>query len=425
MKVYSERAAKVQQRIDEISLYSDDPRWLSRTFGSQAWKECGQKIASWMQESGLDLRIDNIGNLRGKLTSSNPEAKTFVIGSHFDTTVNAGKYDGVLGIIMGLDIIENIRERNISFPFHIEIIAFAEESGIRFHTGYLGSKVIAGAFKNKFLIVEDDRGNQLSQVLQSMNYDPSRLKEDAIPAEEWLGYFEIHIEQGPTLFERNIPVGIVNNIIGQKKIEINFTGETGHAGTVPMNLRRDALCAAAKFILGVEKFASKEKRKILATVGKLEVQGAASNTIAAIVNCTLDLRSEDAQLLSDAYEFIYSLCEKHCDKRNIYFEWKLLHETDPVACNKKFRKLLANSISEKNIEVIYLDSGAVHDAAIISQVAPVIMLFVKCAKGTERHPLENVADYDVATALDVCDHFLEQLSVAIEKSFKEKIKIEI
>lgn len=425
MKSYSERAAKVQQRIDEISLYSDDPRWLSRTFGSKALTECGQKIASWMQESGLDMRIDNIGNVRGKLVSANPEAKTFVIGSHFDTTINAGKYDGILGIIMGLDIIENIRERNISLPFHIEIIAFAEESGIRFHTGYLGSKVISGAFKNKLLVIEDDHGNQLSQVLQSLNYDTGRLKEDAIAKEDWLGYFEIHIEQGPILFEKNIPVGVVNNIIGQKKIEITFTGESGHAGTVPMNLRRDALCAAAKFILAVEKFASKEKRKILATVGKLEVKGAASNIIPSSVNCSLDLRSEDAQLLSDAYEYLFSICEKYCDKRNIYFEWKLLHETDPVACNKKFRKLLANSISEKNIEVINLDSGPVHDAAIISQIAPVIMLFIKCVKGTERHPLENVSDYDIATALDICDHFLEQLSVATPKSIKEKIKMEI
>ena len=425
MKVYSERAAKVQQRIDEISLYSDDPRWLSRTFGSQALKECGNKIASWMQESELDIRIDNIGNVRGKLLSVNPEAKTFVIGSHFDTTVHAGKYDGVLGIIMGLDLIENIRERNISLPFHIEIIAFAEEAGIRFHSGYLGSKVIAGTFKNKFLAIEDDQGNKLSQVLQWLNYDPSSLKDDAIPPEDWLGYFEIHIEQGTTLFEKNIPVGIVNNIIGQKKVEITFTGESGHAGTVPMSLRRDALCAAAKFILGVEKFASKEKRKMLATVGKLEVPGSASNTIPGRVDCTLDLRSEDAQLLSDAYEVIYSLCEKHCDKRNIYFEWKLVHETDPVTCNKKLRKLLANAISEKNIEVTYVDSGAVHDAAIISQVAPVSMLFVKCVKGTDRHPLENVADYDIATALDVCDHFIEQLSVATQKSIRDKIKIEM
>jgi len=425
MKVYLERATKVQQRIDEISLYSDDTRWLSRTFGSLALKECGHKIGLWMQEAGLDVRVDNIGNIRGKLYSANPEAKTFVIGSHFDTTVSAGKYDGILGIIMGLDIIENIKAKNIQLPFHLDIIAFAEESGIRFHAGYLGSKVIAGSFKNKFLEIKDEDGNKLSQVLQSLNYDITRLKEDAIPAEDWLGYFEIHIEQGPVLFEKNIPVGIVNNIIGQKKIEITFTGESGHAGTVPMNLRRDALCAAAKFVLGVEKYASKEKRKILATVGKLDVPESASNTIPGTVNCTLDLRSEDWQVLSDAYEVIYSLCEKHCDKRNIYFEWKLIHETDPVTCNKKLRKLLANSIDEKNIEVAYLDSGAVHDAAVISQVAPVAMLFIKCLRGSGRNPLETVEDYDIATALDVCDHFIEQLSVASLKNLKEKIKIEM
>jgi allantoate deiminase len=285
--------------------------------------------------------------------------------------------------------------------------------------------VVAGSFKNRFFEMKDDHGNKLSQVLQSFNYDTSRIKQDAISPEDWLGYFEIHIEQGSVLNEKNIPVGIVNNIIGQKKIEISFTGESGHAGTVPMNLRRDALCAAAKFVLGVEKYASQEKRKILATVGKLEVPGSASNMIPGAVNCSLDIRGDDDQLLSDAYEFIYSLCEKHCDKRNIYFEWNLIHETDPVSCNKKFRKLLANSITEKNIEVLQLDSGAVHDAAVISQVAPIIMLFVKCLKGNGRNPLENVEDYDIATALDVCDHFIEQLSATTQKNLIEKAKIEI
>ncbi|HUZ60969.1 MAG TPA: M20 family metallo-hydrolase [Hanamia sp.] len=420
MEIYLERAAKIQQRIDELVSYSDNALGLTRTFGSKSFIECGHRIASWMQEAGLETRIDNIGNIRGKLKSSNSDVKTFVIASHFDATFNAGKYDGVLGIIMGLSIIENLREKNILLPFNIEIIAFGEKEGVRFHTGYLGSKVLAGNFKNKFLELKDENENKLSQTLQSMNYDISRIKEDAIPPEDWMGYFEIHIEQGPVLFEKNIPIGIVNSITGQKKIEIDFTGESGHAGTEPMKMRKDALCAAAKFISGVEKFASKEKRKILATVGKIQITDAASNMIPGNTSCSLDIRSEDAKLLSDAYEMIYELCEKICDKRNIYFEWKLLQETEPVLCNKKLRKFLSNSIEEKKLEVINLESGAVHDASIIAPVAPVCMLFVKCLKGSGRNPLESVEDFDIATALAVCDHFIKQLIPLTEKAEKKK-----
>lgn len=420
MEIYLERAAKIQLRIDELASYTDNAHGLTRTFGTHAFTECGIKIASWMQEAGLETRIDNIGNIRGKFRSSFPDAKTYVIGSHFDTSINAGKYDGVLGIIMGLDIVKNLQVKNISLPFHIELIAFGEEEGVRFHTGYLGSKVVAGNFKNKLLELKDDKENTLSQVLKSMNYDTGRIKEEAIPPEDWMGYFEIHIEQGSVLIEKNIPVGIVDSIAGQKKIEINFTGESGHAGTEPMKLRKDALCAAAKFITGVEKFASKEKRKILATVGKIKIADAASNVIPGKVSCTLDIRSEDSKLLSDAYEMIYELCENICDKRNIYFEWKLMQETEPVFCNKKLRKLLSNSIEEKNFEVINLESGVLHDASIIAQVAPVCMLFVKCLKGNGRNPLESVEDYDIATALDISDYFIQQLISLPEKGEKKK-----
>jgi allantoate deiminase len=420
MEIYIQRAAKVQQRIEELASFSDNGQYMNRIFGTKSFIECSRKIASWMREEGLETRIDNIGNIRGKLLSNNPGAKTFVIGSHFDSTFNAGKYDGVLGIIMGLDIIKNIRAKNISLPFHIEIIAFSEEGGVRFPIGYLGSRVVAGVFKSKLLELKDNQGFTLSEALQLMNLDRDRIKDDAILPQDWLAYFEIHIEQGSVLYEKNIPVGIVNTIIGHKRIDITFTGETGHAGTMPMKTRRDALSAAAKFILGAEKYALKEKRNVLATVGKINIPDPAGNVIPGHVNCTLDIRGNDAQSLSGAYEFIYELCEGICDKRNIYFEWKLVQETEPVICSKKYKKFLSNAILEKNFEVISLESGVVHDAAIISQVAPVVMLFVKCLRGSNRSSIESVEDYDIATALDVCDHFIEQMILPAEKTEKKK-----
>ena len=256
--------------------------------------------------------------------------------------------------------------------------------------------------------------------MQLLNFNSEGLEADAIKPEEWLGYFEIRIEEKPVLFERNIPVGIVSAIAGRKSIEIQFTGKTGHAGTEPMNMRRDALCAAAKFISGVEKYAQKEKRNMVATIGAISVPDAASNVIPGKVCCTLDMRCEDKELLSDAYEDINELCEKICDKRNIYFEWKLVSETEPVICSKKFRKLLSNSISEKNIEIASLVSGIGSDAVMVSKVAPVAILFVRCLKTINHHLSERVEDYDIATALDVSDHFIEQMILFPEKLTKKK-----
>ncbi|MEO9051242.1 MAG: M20 family metallo-hydrolase [Ginsengibacter sp.] len=420
MKNYLQRATRIQQRINELATFSDDLHSVNRLYGTKPFIDCGYKIASWMQDLSLETRIDNIGNIRGKLKSDNPHAKTLVIASHLDTTSHTGRYDGILGILMGLDIIENIQSKNVSLPFHIEVIAFIEEEGIRFHTAYLGSQVVSGVFEEKLLETKDGEGNTLAAVLQSLNYNSDEIKKDAIPPEEWMGYFEIHVEEGPILYEKNIPVGIVSAISGHKKIEIEFTGKTGHAGTVPMSMRRDALCAAAKFISGVEKFASKEKRNIVATIGKINIPDSASNVIPGKVNCTLDIRSDDKQLLSNAYEAINELCEKICDKRDIYFEWKLVQETEPVICSKKLRKLLSNSIAEKNIEIINLISGAGYDAVMISKVAPVVMLFIKCFKGASHHTLENVEDYDIAIALDISDHFMEQIISPSEKIIKKK-----
>jgi allantoate deiminase len=421
MKTYFERASNINERINVLSTYSDDEQGITRLFGTKSFLECSNKIASWMREAGLESYIDNIGNVRGKLKSKNPDAKTFVIGSHFDTVINAGKYEGTLGILAGLDLIENIISENISLPFNIELIAFSGNEDVRFNHSYLGSEVVAGTFQTRLLEIKDEQGNTLSNVLKSLNYDPTKLDENAIPPENWLGYFEIHIEQGNVLFEKNIPVGVVSSISGRKRVEIKFTGKAGHAGTVRMDMRKDALCAAAKFILAVEKYALREKRNLLATVGKLTVDCAACNVIPGTVNCTVDIRSDDAEISSDAYEAINYECEKICDKRNIYFEWKLIQEVEPVNCSKKLRRLLANAINEKNIELTNLPSGAIHDAAVISYISPVAMLFVKCFKSIGENCVESVEIKDIAKALEVSDHFILQLA-SPDKLVKKKEK---
>jgi allantoate deiminase len=409
MVSYKLRAENIETRIQELTLFSDTGEYLSRIFGTKAFMDCRDKIESWMKDAGLQTCIDNIGNVRGRLLSERKDAKTFVIASHFDTVINAGKYDGVLGILAGLSILEKLVEEKTSIPFNIELIAFSDAEGVRFNDSFFGSKIVAGNFTSTLLEKKDDKGITLEEVLQNMGYDSSKLLQDAIPAKKWMGYYEIHTEQGPVLYKNNIAAGIVTDIAGQKRVRIEFTGIAGHAGTMPMKMRSDALCAAAEFILAVEKLASSKKSNLIATVGKLDVQHSVGNVIPANVLCSLDFRSNNKKKLSKAYEDLNELCEEICNRRNIYFQWNLIQETNPVTCDERLNKLLRKAIKEKKLDVIEMESGAGHDAIVIAQVAPVSMLFVKCYKGISHNPLEKVEIKDIATALEISDNFIQLL----------------
>jgi allantoate deiminase len=404
-----QQATIILQRINELASISEIPGVITRTLGTEAFITGRALVAEWMQQTGLQTRIDAIGNVRGKLVSPKADAKTLVIASHIDTVVNAGKFDGPLGVLMGLNAIEQLIQQNIVLPFHIELIAFCDEEGVRFHTTYLGSKVVAGHFDNTLLAKQDATGASLQQVIQAMGGNTALLQQDAIPADDWLGYFEIHIEQGPVLYERNIPVGIVTAIAGQKRIALTFTGEAGHAGTVPMHMRSDALCAASEFILEVERFAANPVHRVIATIGTLQITHAASNVIPGEVSCTLDLRSADQPVLSSCNKQLEQLCATICERRNIKLDWKPVQESNPVTCDDTMNHLLAQSVQQAGYEVVNLISGAGHDGVAIAPVSPVAMLFVRCFKGISHNPLENVEPKDIAAAVDVSATFIQTL----------------
>ena len=403
------RAEKVLQRINELASISEDENCITRTYGTKAFVEGRNKVEQWMKGAGLETRIDNIGNVRGRLLAQNTEAKTFVIASHIDTIINAGKFDGPLGVLIGLDIIEQLILTKIKIPFHIELAGFCDEEGCRFHTTYLGSKALAGSFDKTVLETKDARGVSLRQVIIETGVDINDLDKDAIAQKDWAGYFEIHIEQGPVLYEKDIPVGLVTGIAGQCRVGMVFNGEAGHAGTVPMDMRKDALACAAEFVLEAEKFASGNKKNLVATVGKLHITNSASNVIAGEVICSLDLRSADNTILSDSYEAIRKIAEGICKKRNIALEWNLIQQTRPVTCDLQMNMLLAQSIMETGYELVELVSGAGHDAVPVSAVSPVAMLFVRCFKGISHSPLEDVELKDIAAAIKVSDNFIQQL----------------
>ena len=409
MDRYLDRAEKVLARIDELATISEDQSALTRTFGTPAFLAGRDKVQSWMEQAGLETRIDNIGNARGRLPAGKASAKTFVIASHIDTVVNAGKWDGPLGVILGLDQLENLVNKKISIPFNIELIAFSDEEGVRFHSTFLGSKVVAGSFEDSLLEQRDEAGLTLKEVLAKMDCDVAGLKQDMIPANEWLGYLEIHIEQGPVLYERKIPVAIVSAIAGQNRIEVTFEGLAGHAGTVPMDMRKDALCCAADFITKAEKYGLENKDSLVVTVGKLHIPNAASNVIPGEVICSLDVRSADEKVLESATKFLHEMCLSVAGERKIKTAWRLIQHTGAVNCDEDLNRLLAQSIDESGEEVMTLVSGAGHDAVPVAAVAPVAILFVRCFEGISHNPLEDVELEDIRAAIEISEKFIQNL----------------
>ena len=410
---YTTRAERIMRRIQQLAAISEDVDGVTRTFGTPAFLQGRALVQGWLQAAGLATRIDGIGNLRARLLSANPAAKTFVLASHIDTVVNAGKFDGPLGVLMGLDLLEQLLAQKTELPFHIELIAFSDEEGVRFHTTYLGSQVVAGSFDFGWLARSDAGGITLARALELIEADAAQIAADAIPAADWLGYFEMHIEQGPVLWERQIPVALVTAIAGQRRVELTFRGMAGHAGTVPMNMRQDALCAAAEFVLIAEQFALAHGQGQVATVGKLALSHAASNVIPGEVACTLDLRSPNEAQLAEAYEHLHTYTAAIATQRNVALEWNLVQQTAPVACDADLNELLAQAIADTSHEVISLVSGAGHDAVPVSAVAPATMLFIRCFKGISHNPLEDVELADLAAAIEVADRFLHLLRLQV------------
>ena len=412
MPNYSERAADLLRRINELAAISEDPGVVTRTFGTPAFVLGRDLVQSWMREAGLETRVDHIGNLRGRLASARAGAPTFVIGSHIDTVVNAGRFDGPLGVLLGLDLLRELRNRQPELPFHLELLAFSDEEGVRFHTTYLGSKVLTGAFESALLHATDAAGITLAEAIRQMGGDPTQLPNDALPAAQWRGYFEVHIEQGPVLWERPLPVALVTAIAGQRRVELTFRGMAGHAGTVPMSMRQDALAGAAEFVLLTEAFATAYERGLVATVGKLHLPHAASNVIPGEVTCSLDLRSPDEVDLVAAYAELHHQTKALAARRGLGLDWRLIQQTAPVDCDADLNQLLGQAIAASGHEVVGLVSGAGHDAVPVSQVAPATMLFVRCDRGISHNPLENVELPDLAAAIQVAEDFLHRLILA-------------
>ncbi|MBV8217032.1 MAG: hydantoinase/carbamoylase family amidase, partial [Solirubrobacterales bacterium] len=280
-------AAAVLRRCDELAALSEEEGRLTRRFATPALRQAGEVVAEWMAAAGMAVRRDAIGNVIGRL--GDDERRTLLIGSHLDTVRDAGRYDGMLGVLVAIGCLERLRDDGRSLPYAVEVLAFADEEGVRYGTGYLGSGVVAGRFDPADLDRRDSDGVTLADAVRAFGGDPDGLAGARREPADLIGYYEVHIEQGPVLEAQRVPLGIVTGIAGQTGGRVVFAGEAGHAGTVPMALRRDALGAAAEFVTAVEAVARGENG-VVATVGELEVQNGARNVIPGRVVLSLDVR---------------------------------------------------------------------------------------------------------------------------------------
>jgi allantoate deiminase len=394
-------AAAVLERCDRLAEVSEEPDRLVRRYATPAMRRANDLVAGWMHEAGLEVREDAAGNLIGRREGDGPRA--LVLGSHLDTVLDAGRYDGPLGVVAGIAVAERLRGARL--PFALEVVGFADEEGLRFGNAFLGSSAMAGTFAPAWLTLTDSGGTTLADALRAFGGDPYAVPSAARGPDELLAYCELHIEQGPVLERRDVPVGVVTAIAGQSHAEVRFDGEAGHAGTVPMEARRDALCAAAEWILAVEALA-RERDPLVATVGRAAVRPGARNVIPGEARMTLDVRHGSDAVRREAVEALRAEADRVAAARGVRLRWLSRGEVAAVPTSPQLRERLEQAVAAAGVPVERLPSGAGHDGVAMSAVAPVAMLFVRCERGISHNPAESVAEEDVAVALDVLERFV-------------------
>ena len=393
--------AKILDLARQLARFSETPDGLTCTYLSPAHKAAATQLRDWMQAAGLAAQIDAVGNVVGRYPSAAPAAKTLIVGSHYDTVVNAGRFDGRLGILTALAVAEHLAGIGRPLPFHLDVIGFAEEEGVRFAAPYLGSNAIAGRFDVAVLQRSDKDGVKLGSLLQEHGVDRDAVKALARRPETLRGYLEVHIEQGPVLLDKDLPVGIVTAIAGSARFHISVRGTAGHAGTVPMALRHDAAAAAAEIVLAVERRCS-ETANLVGTVGQLAVPHGLINVIPGNCELSLDVRAGDDTVRDGAIAEIVAAAQDIAARRGVTVEISAIGSHPAVPCSAAMQAALAQAIARTGIAPFHLASGAGHDAAIFGGLTEVGMLFVRSGNGGISHsPLESVTaeDADVAARI--------------------------
>ena len=390
----------------EIAQCSQTPGETTRTFLCEAMHDCHRILRSWMQGLGMDVRVDAAGNLRGIHAGSDPAAGRLLIGSHLDTVPNAGAYDGVLGVVLGIALIESLAGKRM--PFAIEVAGFSEEEGVRFGIPFLGSRALVGRMVGRMdetlLAKEDGAAVSVERAIRDFGLDPAELPAAVLDPHAF-AYLEFHIEQGPVLESMNEPLGVVESIAGQSRLTVHFTGQAAHAGTTPMSLRRDALAGAARWIARVEDEA-RSSPGLLGTVGCLETKPGAGNVVPAEVSASLDVRHASDEIRTRAVDSLIAVGNDLARERGLGFRIDRQLDQSSVEMDPALVSAAARALQKAGCRGHRMTSGAGHDAMILAEKIPSVMIFLRSPGGLSHHPEESVLPGDLQLALAAGLHFL-------------------
>src|SRR6202048_1637393 len=383
-------------RINELGAISETPEHLARIFIPPEHRAAADLILGWMREAGMAAHLDAIGNVCGRYEGERPGLPCLMLGSHYDTVRDAGKWDGPLGLITAISCVADLHKRGRRLPFAIEVIGFADEEGVRFASTLLGSRAVAGTFDESVLGVKHAAGISMRDALSRFGLDPDHIGAAARARSELLAYVELHIEQGPVLEGLNLPVGVVTAIAGATRLAASLTGMAGHAGTVPMVLRRDALAGAAECIVAIEEFCRTDEDGLVGTVGYIHAMPGATNAIPGQVSFTIDVRAPSDAHRQLAVADIVRQIENIAKRRKLSLQLDVTHEHCAVPCATWLRSQVSEAIAGEGYRVFELPSGAGHDGMAMIDIADVGMIFVRCRGGISHHPDEHVelADAD-------------------------------
>ncbi len=390
-------------RIDQLAAITDEPGKLTRLYLNPAHRHAVAVAMQWMRDAGMSVHLDATGSVIGRYEASAIDAPALLLGSHLDSVRDAGRFDGTLGVLAAIAVVERLHASGKRMPFAIEVVAFGDEEGVRFASTLGGSRALAGLFDAKLLDELDGDGISRRRALEDFGCDPGAIAAAARP--RVLGYVELHIEQGPVLEAEALPVGVVTAINGANRGSVTVKGVGGHAGTVPMAMRRDALSASAEMILAIERRAAAEA-DLVATVGRLEVANGATNTVPGVVSFTLDVRHPADARRQAAVREIEVDIRAIAQTRGVEATVAMTYDAPAATCDPALTRALADSIGRHGLPVRAMPSGAGHDGMAFRGRIPFAMLFVRCRGGISHNPAEFAATDDIEIAARVLEDFV-------------------
>jgi len=390
-------ATLILDRCDELATISSDPEHLVRVHLSPEHKAANALVATWMKEAGLRTWQDAAGNQCGRLEGSEPGLPALLLGSHLDTVPDAGRYDGMLGVLLAVAVVARLPKNEL--PFAVEVVAFSDEEGTRFGTALLGSRALAGTWDDSWWSLQDEDGISLFEAFQDFGLDPARLPGAFRRPEDLVGYLEAHIEQGPYIEDADRRLAVVTSIAGARRFELTMTGKAGHAGGTPYDRRKDALVGASELVIEIERLS--KQQHVIGTVGKLEAFPGGVNVIPGRVDFSLDLRAEFDDDRDEALRLIDDAADEIARRRGLHFHKHEIYRADAVVCDLDLRAGIEAGIRATGDDSpLAFWSRAGHDGMAVVAVTPIAMLFLRCKGGVSHHPDESVRASDVAAALD-------------------------